>query len=169
MMYRRLAILVAAVSATTMLSSAAQAQTVVEFYRGKDLRILIGADVGGTYGLCAMVAARDMRKHIPGEPNVITQSMPGAGGINAMNFSYSVVPKDGTLMHLMHAEVLFETLLTKDVKFNAQNYQWIGRFADAVFIGVASKRSDVKSFEDARIRHVTMGSTGSQSVTALGL
>ena len=49
--------------------------------------------------------------------------MPGAGGITAMNHSYNVAPKDGTLMHLVHAEVLFETLLSPGVKFNAKDYQ----------------------------------------------
>jgi tripartite-type tricarboxylate transporter receptor subunit TctC len=167
-MHRKLATLVAAASIATVLVGVASAQTVAEFYKGKDVRILIGADVGGTYGLYALLAARHMRKHIPGEPNLITQTMPGAGGLNAMNYSYNVAPKDGSMMHLVHAEVLFETLFTKEAKFNAQNYQWIGRFADADFIGVASKRSGVKSFEDARKREVTMGSTGRRSVTALG-
>ena len=167
-MKRKSAILVAAVSVAIVFSTALRAQTVAEFYKGKDVRILIGADVGGSYGLYALIAARHMRKHIPGEPNIITQIMPGAGGITGMNYSYNAAPKDGSLMHLVHAEVLFETLLTEDVKFNAQNYQWIGRFADADFIGVASKRSGVKSFEDAKNRVVIMGSTGRRSVTALG-
>lgn len=164
----RLAAFVGWTFLTTMQPAPATAQTVAAFYRGKDVRILIGADVGGTYGLYAQVAARHMRKHIPGGPNMIIQSMPGAGGLNAMNYSYNVAPKDGTMMHLVHAEVLFETIFTRDIKFNAQHYQWIGRFADADFIGVASKRSGVKSFDDARQREVLMGSTGRRSVTALG-
>ena len=57
--------------------------------------------------------------------------MPSAGGITAMNHSYNVAPKDGALMHLVHAEVLFETLLCPGVKFNAKDYHYIGRFADA--------------------------------------
>jgi tripartite-type tricarboxylate transporter receptor subunit TctC len=148
-------------------SAAAPAQSAAEFYKGKDLRILIGAGVGGTYGLYALLAARHMRKHIPGEPNVITQNMPGAGGLNALAYSYNVAPKDGTLMHLVHAEVLFETLLSPGAKFNARDYQWIGRFADADFIGVASRKSGVTSLEDAKKRQVLMGATGRQSVTGL--
>jgi tripartite-type tricarboxylate transporter receptor subunit TctC len=167
-MHRRLAAWLAALSAAVVLAGGAQAQTPAEFYKGKDVRILIGAGAGGTYGLYAFLATRYMRKYIPGEPNLIVQNMPGAGGILGMNYSYNVAPKDGTLMHLVHAEVLFETLLSPGVKFNAQNYQWIGRFADADFIGVASKRSGVKSFEDAKKRQVTMGATGRRSVTALG-
>jgi tripartite-type tricarboxylate transporter receptor subunit TctC len=166
MMNRRFAILATILMAC--FATAARAESVADFYKGKDVRILIGAGAGGTYGLYALLAARYMRKHIPGEPGLAIQGMPGAGGITAMNYSYNAAPRDGTLMHLVHAEVLFETLLSPGVKFNAQNYNWIGRFVDADFIGVASKRSGIRSFDDAKKREVTMGATGRRSVTALG-
>ncbi|MPZ40071.1 MAG: hypothetical protein GEU95_18845 [Rhizobiales bacterium] len=164
----RRARLVAAVLAAVVVSDAARAQSVAEFYQGKDIRVLIGAGVGGTYGLYAMLASRHMRKYIPGQPTLTLMAMPGAGGITGMNHSYNVAPKDGTLMHLVHAEVLFETLLSPGVKFNAKNYHYIGRFADADFAGVVSKRSGVKTLDDARKREVSMGATGRRSVTALG-
>jgi tripartite-type tricarboxylate transporter receptor subunit TctC len=167
-MNRKLVMLAVAASIAALLPDATRAQSVAEFYKGKDVRILIGAGVGGTYGLYALLATRYMRKYIPGEPSLTIQSMPGAGGITGMNHSYNVAPKDGTLMHLVHAEVLFETLLSPGVKFNAQNYHYIGRFADADFAGVVSKQSGVKTLDDARKRDVSMGATGRRSVTALG-
>jgi tripartite-type tricarboxylate transporter receptor subunit TctC len=164
----RQARLAAAVLAAVVASDTARAQSPAEFYQGKDIRVLIGAGVGGTYHLYAMLASRFMRKHIPGNPTMTLMTMPGAGGITAMNYSYNVAPKDGTLMHLIHAEVLFETLLSPAVKFNAKDYHYIGRFADADFAGVVSKRSGVKTLDDAKKRMVTMGSTGRRSVTFLG-
>jgi tripartite-type tricarboxylate transporter receptor subunit TctC len=95
-------------------------------------------------------------------------TMPGAGGVTGMNHSYNVAPKDGTLMHLVHAEVLFETLLSPGVKFNAKDYHYIGRFADADFAGMVSKRSGVTTLDDSRKRDVSFGATGRRSVTALG-
>jgi tripartite-type tricarboxylate transporter receptor subunit TctC len=166
-MHRRVLTLAAAASVAVLAAAPSRAQSVEEFYKGKDLRVLIGADVGGTYGLYATLATRYLRKYIPGQPNMIIQAMPGAGGITGLNHSYNNAPKDGTLLHLVHAEVLLETLLTKDVKFNAQKYNWIGRFADADFIGVVTKRSGVRSFEDARKRQVNIGSTGRRSITAI--
>jgi tripartite-type tricarboxylate transporter receptor subunit TctC len=160
--------LVAGVLAAMVASDAARAQSPAEFYKGKDIRILIGAGVGGTYHLYAMLAARHMRKHIPGEPTLTLLPLPGAGGITAMNHSYNVAPKDGTLMHLIHAEVLFETLLSPGVKFNAKDYSYIGRFADADFAGMVSKKSGVKTLADAKGKVVTFGSTGRRSVTYLG-
>jgi tripartite-type tricarboxylate transporter receptor subunit TctC len=162
----------AATAAAAMLFAAppqAWAQSSVEaFYKGKDVQILIGAGVGGTYGLYAQLAARHLRKYIPGQPNLIMQSMPGAGGNVALDYSHNVAPKDGSLIHLIHAEVLYETLLTKGVKFNAGNYQYIGRLADADAIALATKASGVRALEDARKKEVTMGATGAGNVFALG-
>src|SRR5262245_46387146 len=146
MTFRRAGV-VAGILAAMVASDAARAQPVGDFYQGKDIRVLIGAGVGGTYHLYAMLASRYMRKHIPGQPTMTLMTMPGAGGITAMNHSYNVAPKDGTVIHLIHAEVLFETLLSPGVMFNAKDYHYIGRFADADFAGVVSKRSGVRTLD----------------------
>lgn len=148
--------------------SHASAQSSEGFFAGKDVRILIGAAPGGTYGLYAQLAARHLRDHIPGKPNLIMQSMPGAGGLVSLNYSYSVAPKDGTLMHLVHAEVLYETLLSRDTKFDAQGYQWIGRIADADSILLTTRNSNLKAFDQAKGREVVLGSTGIANIYALG-
>ena len=165
--------LIAAAAAAAAMIFAAQpqawAQSSIEaFYKGKDVQILIGAGVGGTYGLYAQLAARHLRKYIPGQPNLIMQSMPGAGGNVALDYSHNVAPKDGSVIHLIHAEVLYETLLTKGVKFNAGNYQYVGRLADADAIALATKASGVTTLEDAKKKEVTIGATGAGNVFALG-
>ncbi len=149
-------------------SSTAVAQSGDDFYRGKDVRVLIGAGVGGTYGLYTQLATRHMRQHIPGNPNLIMQNMPGAGGLVALNYSYSVAPKDGTLMHLIHSEVLYESLLNKEAKFNAQHFRWIGRFADADSLMLATKKSGLRNLEDVKAKEATAGATGIANIYALG-
>ncbi|MDP4594047.1 MAG: tripartite tricarboxylate transporter substrate-binding protein, partial [Beijerinckiaceae bacterium] len=146
----------------------AHAQSVEAFYKGKDVRILIGSGMGGTYGLYAQLAARRMKKHIPGHPNIIVQSMPGAGGNVALNYSYNIAPKDGSLMHMVHAEAIFETLLNPKIKFKAQNYGYIGRFTDADAVGVATKKSGVRTLDDAKKKSVSMGVAGKANIYALG-
>jgi tripartite-type tricarboxylate transporter receptor subunit TctC len=158
----------ALIAGALMATAAARAQSPEAFFSGKDIRIIIGAGVGGTYGLYAQLAARHMREYIPGKPNLIVQSMPGAGGLVALNYSYNVAPKDGTVMHLAHAEVLYETLLSRDVKFDAQGYQWIGRIADADSLVLTTRKANVKNFEEAKSREVVLGSTGIANVYALG-
>lgn len=146
----------------------ARAQAPEAFFAGKDVRILIGAAVGGTFGLYAQLAARHMREHIPGKPNLIVQSMPGAGGLVGLNYSFNVAPKDGTLLHLIHSEVLYETLLNRDVKFNAQGYQYIGRLADGESLVLTQRGSKLKAFEEAKSRDIALGSTGLANINALG-
>ncbi len=158
-----------ALAGMIVFAAPAAAQPAVEaFYKGRDVQIIMGAGVGGTYGLYTQIAVRHLKKHIPGQPNLIMQSMPGAGGIVALNFSYNVAPKDGSVMHLVHAEVLYETLLSDGVKFNALNYQYIGRLADGDGVAVTTKASGILTLEDARKRETTMGVTGFGNAFALG-
>lgn len=157
----------AIVAAALATAPEAQAQSTADFYAGKDVRILIGAGVGGTYGLYSQLAARHLRKHIPGQPNLIMQAMPGAGGNVALNYSYNVAPKDGTMMHLVHAEVLFETLITKGVKFNVKDYSFIGRLSDADAVVIMTKGSNIRSLADAKARESTLGNTGRANIMAL--
>lgn len=164
--YFRRAALVAVCA--TLATEAASQQSAESFYSGKDVQVLIGTAPGGTYSLYAQLAVRHLRKHIPGNPTVIIQSMPGAGGNIALNYSYAIAPKDGSLMHMVHAEVLFETLLTAGVKFNAKDYNYIGRMTDADAVALSTRSSGVRSIVDAKSREVTMGATGFANVFALG-
>lgn len=146
----------------------ALAQSVEDFYSGRDVKIIIGAGLGGSYGLYSQLAAKYIGKYIPGNPTVIVESMPGAGGLKALNYTYDAAPRDGSVLTIAHAEVLFETLLGDNTRFNAADYNWIGRLADVDFTIVASKESGITSLEDAREQSVAAGATGLRSVTAIG-
>src|SRR6188472_3606625 len=73
----------------------AEADTLAEFYGGKSIALLIGFGPGGGYDSYARVLARHLGRHIPGQPNIVPQNMPGAGGLAAANFLYNVAPPDG--------------------------------------------------------------------------
>jgi tripartite-type tricarboxylate transporter receptor subunit TctC len=74
----------------------AQAQDVADFYRGRTIDLYIGYSVGGGYDLYARLLARHLGKHIPGNPTVLPQNMPGAGSLRLTNWLYSAAPKDGS-------------------------------------------------------------------------
>ena len=86
------------VLAAVLFATAARAQSVEEFYRGKSISLLIGFSVGGGYDLYARLLARYMPKHIPGNPTITVKNMLGAEGIKAANFLYSIAPKDGSVI-----------------------------------------------------------------------
>src|SRR4051812_32800434 len=74
----------------------AHADDVAGFYRGKQVRLVVGYGTGGGYDVYARLLAKILGRHIPGSPTVIVQNMPGAGSLRAANFIYAGAPKDGT-------------------------------------------------------------------------
>ena len=76
--------------------SVARADQVADFYRGKQIQIVVGYGAGGGYDLYARLIGRHLGRHIPGQPGMIVQNMPGAGSLRAANYIYSAAPKDGT-------------------------------------------------------------------------
>jgi tripartite-type tricarboxylate transporter receptor subunit TctC len=76
------------------------AQSVANFYSGKTMNLLIGFTVGGAYDLYGRTVARYIGRHVPGNPNVVPQNVPGAGSLKVVNYLYSAAPKDGTAIAL---------------------------------------------------------------------
>ena len=91
-------VLAAILGLVTVLAAApASADDVADFYRRQRLNLIVGNGTGGGYDVYARVLARHMSSHIPGNPSIIVQNMPGAGGLRAANFIYNVAAKDGTV------------------------------------------------------------------------
>ena len=82
--------------ALVVATSAAFADPVADFYRGKQVQIYVGYGAGGGYDAYARLIARHLGRHIPGEPRVVVQNMPGAGSLRAANFIFNRAPNDGT-------------------------------------------------------------------------
>src|SRR5579863_9930896 len=96
---KRLAVLFTAFAALLgAASSAARADAVADFYRGKRVILVIGYGVGGGYDIYARMFARFIGDHIPGNPSVVPQNMPGAGSRRAANWLYTIAPRDGTVI-----------------------------------------------------------------------
>src|SRR5690348_10299641 len=92
------AVLVAAVLANAIgAAPLARADDVADFYRGKRINLIVSYGTGGGYDVYARVLAKYMSKHIPGNPNIIIQNMPGAGSLRGANYIYNVAARDGTV------------------------------------------------------------------------
>src|SRR5262245_57817626 len=101
-------LLVLALAFALSTPSPARADAVSDFYKGKDVRMIISSTVGGGYDIYARLIARHLGKHIPGNPNIVPQNMPGAGGIAGANHIFSVAAKDGTAIASIQNTVPFE-------------------------------------------------------------
>src|SRR5690606_37039065 len=73
----------------------AAADSVADFYKGRTVTIVVGASESGAFSIYARVLAEVLPQYIPGKPNIIVKSMPGAGGTVMANYMYNVAPKDG--------------------------------------------------------------------------
>src|SRR3954468_6737275 len=118
-----IAIMLGALAAATP----AMADSVADFYRGKQIQIVIGHEVGGGYDVYGRLVGRHLTKHLPGNPRVIVQNMVGAGSRKAANFLYGVAPKDGTVIGVTaQTTALDQALKQEGVAFDAAQFNWIG-------------------------------------------
>ena len=98
-----------------------------DFYRGKTLRLVVGYDAGGGYDTYSRVIARYLGKHVPGNPNVIVENRPGAGGLVATNYLANAAPKDGTVLLNVGASSMLKQLAgDRGVEYDAARFQYLG-------------------------------------------
>jgi len=134
----------------------ASAEPVADFYAGKQIRMVIGYGTGGGYDLYARFAAEFLRKHIPGNPAIIPQNMPGAGSLKAIQYLYSVAPKDGTYLGVVDQSLVLNTAASGD-KIDVSRFSYIGRINRNVDVGVGLPGRGFKDFADARQKEIRVG------------
>jgi tripartite-type tricarboxylate transporter receptor subunit TctC len=145
-------------------ASAASADPVADFYSGRQINLILSADAGGGYASYANAFAPHFSNHIPGRPQIVIQNMPGAGGIRAMTYFYSVAPRDGTTIGFVHSSVPFAPLFgLTGAKFDPREMHWIGSMNSATAICVAWHTSKIKTWRDLFDKEFVVGSSGAGS------
>lgn len=126
----------------------APAQDVEEFFAGQTVRLLIGYSAGGGYDSYARLMARHIGKHIPGNPDVVAENMPGAGSLTLTNYLANAAPRDGTAFGAVSRGVPVEPLFGDGTaQFDAQALTWIGSMTDEVSVCTAWADSGIESWE----------------------
>jgi tripartite-type tricarboxylate transporter receptor subunit TctC len=139
----------------------ATAQSSEPFYKGKTISVYIGFAPGGTYDYYSRLFARYIGRHIPGNPSVVAQNMPGAGSFLAANFLYAVAPKDGTALGMItQAAAIEEALASPGVKYKSADFNWIGRMSGVVELHFTWKTSLAKTLDDATRAEIPLAGTG---------
>jgi tripartite-type tricarboxylate transporter receptor subunit TctC len=140
----------------------ARAAGVEDFYRGKNLSLIIGYSVGGGYDAYGRLLARHLGKHIPGNPGVLPQNMTGAGSLKAANYLYSVAPKDGSVIGTFSRSQGIAPLLDK-AEFDSTRFTWLGSVTDEVSLCVTRHDAPVKTFSELLVTPATFGGEGAGS------
>jgi tripartite-type tricarboxylate transporter receptor subunit TctC len=142
----------------------AKADPVADFYKGKQIAWILSAGAGGGYSSYANAFAPFFSAHIPGNPKIVVQNMPGAGGIRAMNHLSAVAPKDGTVIGLVHSSVPFAPLYgIQGASFDPRKMNWIGSMNATTAICVAWHTSGIKDWQDMMTKEYMVGGTGAGS------
>jgi tripartite-type tricarboxylate transporter receptor subunit TctC len=156
----------AAISATP--ATPAKADAVSDFYKGRTVRITQGFSVGGTYGRYAAMFAQFLPRYIPGNPTVIAQRMPGAGGLKAANYAFNAMPKDGShLLEPLDSLVIAQLLRPKAAKFKANEFTWLGNAIQSNAVIVIRSDKGINKLSDLKGKVINMAASGKGSQTFL--
>src|SRR5499426_4443941 len=119
-----IALAITASAASTFVPTAARCDDVSDFYAGRTVQLVIGYATGGGYDDYARMLGRHIGRHIPGNPTVVVQNMPGAGSIRAANYLYNVAPKDGTVFGGFSRGAFLDPLLgrSEGTQFDAPKF-----------------------------------------------
>ena len=150
-------------------ATAACANDVADFYKGKRLTIVIGYDPGGGYDLYARVIGKHIVHHIPGNPEFVPQNMPGAGSRKAANWLYELAPHDGTVIATINnSAALDQALGEPSVKYDAIKFNWIGNPIVDAGVTLTMAKGPYRTIEDVATKGgMICGGTGAASPSVI--
>ena len=162
--------LAAAAIAAGLAGGAAQAQApdpVAGFYRGRNVTLLIGSSPGGGYDLYGRLIARFIGRHIPGNPQVIVQNMPGAASNVAAAYVYNVAPKDGTVMGAIFMGAVVDPLFgeAKRSTHDTAKFNYIGNANSDAYVCLVRTDAGVNSLSDVFDKEIVMGASADGAST----
>jgi tripartite-type tricarboxylate transporter receptor subunit TctC len=148
----------------------AQAQTAADFFKARKMTIVTSASVGGGYDQYARLLSRHMPKHIPGAPSMVVQNMPGAEGIKAANYLYSVAPRDGSVIGGLQRNTGLAKFYHPDnsnAQFDARKFTWLGSTQQEIGFFLVRTATGVKGLEDMKTKEITVSSTSRNSPSSI--
>jgi len=162
---KRLSILstLAAMSAALLTAAPAAADEVADFFKGKTVTVIVPSGSGGTFHLYGQLAQRHIGKHIPGNPTVVVQNRPGAGGVKAANYMAAAAPKDGTVIAEINPGSVIVPLMRK-VRFDPRKFNWIGTLSVRTYTLAVWHNVAADTIEKQRKTEVIMGASGVGSI-----
>jgi tripartite-type tricarboxylate transporter receptor subunit TctC len=150
------------VAAACLIATAASAQDAIEaFYRGKTVTITVGSAVGGGYDTYARLVGRHLGRHIPGNPTIVVQNIPGAGSNKAASYVALQAPKDGTAIGAVQAGAITWPLISdQPVPHDPSKFVMLGSANRSVYFCVVRADAPVKTFAETFDKEVIIGTSG---------
>jgi tripartite-type tricarboxylate transporter receptor subunit TctC len=159
----KLTVFMSLAGCVTSLPSAAQ-DAVADFYKGKQVSVLVGSSPGGSASLYAQALARHMGRYLPGAPSFVVQHVPGAGGLVAANNIYNTAARDGTAFAITSRTTAIEPLLgNRNAKFDGRQFHWLGTANVEYTTCFAWHTAAVKTLQDAMTWELIVAGTGADA------
>ena len=149
---------------------AAQAQPAAEFFKNRKMTLVTSASAGGGYDQYARLLARHMPKYLPGAPTMVVQNMPGAEGIKAANYLYSVATRDGSVLGGLQRNtglVKFYYPDNSGVQFDARKFIWLGSTQQEIGFFLLRTSTGVKGVEGLRTKEIVISSSARTSPSSI--
>lgn len=149
------------IAIAALLAGSAVASAQPQPFAGKSVSMIIGFGPGGGYDLWGRTVARHIGKHMPGNPSVVPQNMPGAGSYVAASHIYNTAPKDGTVMGIIARDAALGPLTgAPGARFDATKFSWLGSPTTEHNVCIAFHTAKVKTAQDLRTKELILGDTG---------
>lgn len=139
-------------------------ETVAQFYRGKTVNMYIGSNIGGGYDSYARLLARHLGKYIPGNPTIVAQNIPGAGGNKAAGYVYFQAPKDGTSIGTIQSGVALQPLLSdQQMAHDPSKFIYLGSATTDYYLCFVRHDAPTTSFKEVFNTEVIVGASSDAS------
>lgn len=131
-----------------------------ELFRGRTITIVVPSGSGGTFHIYCQIVVSSLGRHIPGNPKLIIQNRPGAGGVNSLRWMVKAAPKDGSVIAMINPGTTMTPLLRPNMGYDATKLQWLGAPSVRTYTLGVWHTTPIKNIDDAKKQVVTLASTG---------
>lgn len=162
--------LFALIGVLSCVSATANAQNADDFFKGRKMTLITSASVGGGYDQYARLLSRHMPKYLPGGPTMVVQNMPGAEGIKAANYLYSVAPRDGSVVGGLQRNTGLAKFYHPDnsnAQFDARKFIWLGSTQQEIGFFLMRTGTGVSGLDGLKTKEVTVSSTSRNSPSSI--
>ncbi len=151
---------------TCHFATAAMADPVEDFYRGKTLDMIVPTSPGGDYDMRGRLLARQLTRFIPGNPNIVVRNMPGGVGIQAANYLMRGAPRDGTVLHIIFQSMpSYQAMGNPAIDFDVRKFGWIGNSTESPNVLNSWHTTGIKSVHDVMTHELVVGSPGTATTS----
>ena len=154
--------------AAIALAQHARGESAEDFFKGKQMSLIVGYNPGGSYDVYSRIAAQLLPKYMPGNPIIAVKHMPGVGSVKAANYLFAQAPKDGLTIGMVGQQLaLTQALRDPAVAYDMRKFGWLGRFTPIIEVSLTWHTSPTKTISDAMKRETVMAATSAGATTEI--